>query len=203
MQSNGQYCAGNPSTTPASHQPHVYCTFPPPDRQVPEETQPSATQVEPVGIVNDSQIPPTVGPTLTTATSLESLPTLPATASEVNAVHQLVHPVTPTPLNPGINSPSAPVVVKGEVPPVPLPKITEKVILSSSAAAAGTEPPTPTVAESGMDDSVSQAPEASTGKDATYYRPCLIKHATDVHHLISKFNRIYVLLCQALQVLQA
>lgn len=182
MQSNGQYCAGNPSTTPASHQPQVYCTFPPPDRQVPEDTQPS--QAEPVGIVSDSQIPPTVGPTLTTATSVESLPTLPGTASEVNAAHE--NPVTPTPLNPGINSPSVPVppVVKGEVPPVPLPKTTDPV-LPSSALPAGTMPPTPTVAESGMDDSVSQVPEPSSGRDATYYRPCLIRCTADVHHLVA------------------
>ena len=81
MQSKGQYCAGNPSRIPASHQPQVYFTLPPPDRQVPENTQPSVSQAEPVGIVNDSQIRQTVGHTLTTATSLESLPTLPATAA--------------------------------------------------------------------------------------------------------------------------
>lgn len=81
MQSKGQYCAGNPSRIPASHQPQVYSTLPPPDRQVPENAQPSVSQAEPVGIVNDSQIRQTVGHTLTTATSLESLPTLPATAA--------------------------------------------------------------------------------------------------------------------------
>lgn len=63
MQSNGQFCAGNP-TPPTEHATGpVWCTYPPPDRQIPPENifMESCQQFEaqPVDVVHDSQVPPT------------------------------------------------------------------------------------------------------------------------------------------------
>ena len=158
MQSNGQYCAGNTSRIPASHQPQVYFTLPPPDRQVPENTQPSVSQAEPVGIVNDSQIRQTVGHTLTTATSLESLPTLPTTAAAPNS--QSVPRQRPI---------FQVVEVKGEVPPLPWCFSRHQLL----QLVRGLQQ----LLSRGIDNSASEAPERSAVKDATYYRPCWMECA--------------------------
>lgn len=114
MQSNGQFCAGNP-TPPTEHATGpVWCTYPPPDRQIPPENifMESCQQFEaqPVDVVHDSQVPPTLSPTLAQGASVESLPTL--------TYHRAV-PNTPEPFKTGLNSPSMPSEPQAEVPVVP------------------------------------------------------------------------------------
>lgn len=173
MQSNGQFCAGNP-TPPTEHATGpVWCTYPPPDRQIPPENifMESCQQFEaqPVDVVHDSQVPPTLSPTLAQGASVESLPTL--------TYHRAV-PNTPEPFKTGLNSPSMPSEPQAEVPvvpPCPAPAAAEsskKVEKPEKPAPKDAGPPT--VAESEVDESVSQAAVPTKQRDPMYWRPCSI-----------------------------
>ena len=182
MQSAGEFCAGNPSpsqggstNSPADiypARPFEYGTVPTPDRLIPEDSMavpPTPVQAEPVGVVQDSQVPPT----LPSGASVESLPTIPATASDVAAAHSKVAPLkTPEPVRTGLNSPSLSPPTPAPVP-APTPVVASQPGQSSENSGPVAAVPTPTVAESDVgDDSISQvASEPQNGRDPNYWRP--------------------------------
>ena len=177
MQSAGEFCAGNPSpsqggsTNPPADifpaRPFEYGTVPTPDRLIPQDSMPvppTPVQAEPVGVVHDSQVPPT----LPSGPSVESLPTIPATASDVAVAHGKVAPLkTPEPVRTGLNSPSL-----SPPTPAPVPVVESQPGQSSNSSGPNAAVPTPTVAESDVaDDSISQVASDPPQRDPNYWRP--------------------------------
>ena len=186
MQSIGQFCAGNPAPAPVATPARAASEdmIPPPDRQpdtlgpltpveaVPETLNDSqdVAHAEPVGVVNDSQVPPTVP----RACSLE---TLPATASQL-ATNQGKGLETPQQVRTGLNSPSLSTPPQGAQPSLPAdpkPTIEPSQDLSLKRNAKDVAEPPGTVAESEpeADESISQVMAAPkpTARDANYWRP--------------------------------
>lgn len=159
MQSSGRFCAGNPS--PSGSAPDTLPDAYPHGSQPPQ----NFVQAEPVALVRDSQIPPT----LVGGASSDSLLTIPATTSEVNAA--LGISVTPEPVRTGICSPSLSPAI---VPPKPTTATVPRAELVASPPHQSSAAVPPTVPESEVeggeaDDSVSEAvPKA---KDPMYWRP--------------------------------
>ena len=183
MQSAGEFCAGNPSPSQGGStaspgifpaKPFEYGTVPTPDRLIPDDSMAlpaTPVQAEPVDVVHDSQVPPT----LPSGPSVESLPTIPATASDVAAAHgKVVVPLkTPEQVPTGLNSPSMSPPTPAPVP-APTPVVESQPGRSSADKISGPDAavPTPTVAESDLgDDSISQVAMEPQGRDPHYWRP--------------------------------
>lgn len=162
MQSNGRFCAGNPSPSDSAPANSGSLGDTLPDAY-PHGSQSPFVEAEPVGIMRDSLIPPT----LAGGASSESLPTIPATASEVNAALNVA--VTPEPVHTGLVSPS---LSPATMPHKPMTDTATpaEIVISPPKQSSAEVPPTVAESEGGeADDSVSEAvPKA---KDAMYWRP--------------------------------